>query len=146
MAFAALAALALPACRAQPQPVGQTPIHAEFLLGTLRAEVPPAVGILTCLDVAEVVLRARGLIITDRTSSADMGVLHARQGGSTSSGGWTTIRIEARHRPEGTEIALFTGPFGDEVKSRVLMEAIVTRLIDPEPSPASAGPNINPVP
>lgn len=118
-------AFALGACRAQPQPVGSTGLQAEYTFGTLRTQLDPRIGVLAVLDAAEVELRARGYAIDDRTASDDTAGLTARQSAQDA---WSNVRVSARHRAQGTELAVFAAPLGDEVTSRVLMEAIVARL------------------
>lgn len=120
-----LALLALAACRAQPQPVGATGLQAEYALGTLRTQLDPRIGVLAVVDAAEIELRARGYAIDDRSASDDAASLSARQSAQDA---WSNVRVSARHRAQGTELAVFAAPFGDEVTSRVLMEAIVARL------------------
>lgn len=124
-ALAAAAALLAPGCSA-PARTGETGTSAgAYFLGTLRADVDARIDVLTAASAAESALRARGYVMTGRSESGDWAYLRGRQARALAV---DAVRIEIRHSPSGTRIAVSCEPFGDETTSRVLMEAILARL------------------
>lgn len=112
-------------CQANPQAVGMTGVEASFVLGTLRAQLSPRVTVMTALAAAEIALRDQGFVISDRTASEGRGRLRAKRGNA---GLFAGVVVSVSPAAQGTGISVFVEPMGDEVASRVLMEAIVLRV------------------
>jgi hypothetical protein len=112
-------------CQTTPQPVGATGVQATFVLGSLKAELPPSVGVMTAVAATEVALRDRGYVITSRSAVEDHGRLKGRRAGGADH---ESVVVSVSPTAQGTAVSVFVEPFGDEVGSRILMESIVLRL------------------
>ncbi len=143
LAVAALAGLAALAagCRSQPQPIGQTGVQADYGLGTLKAEISPQVSVVAATTAAEIALRQRGYTIESRVGTHDEGLVVARRARAAL---WESVRVSTYLTPSGTGLSVWVTPVGEEVTSRVVMEAILARLgpgialPTPEAQPAQA--------
>lgn len=80
---------------------------------------------LTVTAAAEVALRERGYSITHKATSSDTAALTAK--GATV-GAIAPLDVVITQTAAGTGIRVKQGAFGDEVGSRVILEAILAKL------------------
>ncbi|MFN0011381.1 MAG: hypothetical protein ACKVS8_07025 [Phycisphaerales bacterium] len=120
-----LAAAVLAACSGPQSEVGRTGIMASSSLGTLEATLPPSIPVLTISAAAERALRARGFTITEKTASEDRAHIEAQQ---RSPGVLESVSVWVSTLAAGPGLRVRVEPLGDEARSRVVMEGILTEL------------------
>jgi hypothetical protein len=115
----------LPACESTTSTVGQSETQAVYSMGSLQVELPPRFDVLTVTAAAEVTLRERGYTITHKSANADRAAFYGR---AATVGAIPQADVVVSQTAGGTGLSLKVGVFGDEVASRVLMEAILAKL------------------
>jgi hypothetical protein len=118
---ATLAACAQPTLGYQ----GKNRVLATYNTPTLKTELPPEVSVEAVADAAEVTLIARGYTIERREVSGDRATVSAKQAGD---GGWDRTVVRGRVTGAGTGLTVVIEPFGDEMISRAILDAILARL------------------
>ncbi|MCC6321026.1 MAG: hypothetical protein IT438_06260 [Phycisphaerales bacterium] len=144
LSAAAVLTVALGGCAAHPEPVAREPVRgqaprrevtAAYSGGTLKTSLDPAFNVLVVHAAAESALRARGYSITSSTGSADHARITARSAGSGV--GLRTILgdiaveqvvVDTVASSDSTDMRVRFEPWGDEPRSRAVMDAVLTRL------------------
>lgn len=129
------AALGLWACQAPPPfAVGQTGLHAQYLLGTLFVTFPlvspdqRTTAELTVLQVAAAAERAllrRGYVIVGRTASEHHARLIGRYAGQFPH---EDLEVNASTDQNGVGLAISPKPLGDSAEAQALLEDILIFL------------------
>lgn len=115
----------LAGCRANPAPVGAAGTQAVYRLGSLDAVLPPQVPMLTIAAAAEEALLARGYSIVSAEATAD----RCRVVGlGPQAADYERVIVAGSAAAAGPRVSVHVQPFGDEVASRVIMEALLARL------------------
>jgi hypothetical protein len=126
LALAALPSLAACATRSDRHGDDRS-IRAVYTFGTLSCELPSTVPVLTAAAAAETTLRRRGYVITESGGTSDQARIVARIGGRDHGDDETTI-IQSRVSRTGTMLTIHSGPLGDEVASRAILDGVLASL------------------
>ena len=129
LAIAAMVAgLVLGACQNQrvvPLAGADHSIVTEYSWGSLSANLPPEMGVLTVGAAAESALRGRGYVIDAASGTKD----HVEVIGRASvHSGLDTVHIESALTPTGTSICISVGMFGDQSASRAILDDVLSKL------------------
>ena len=129
------AGLGLLACQAPPPfAVGQTGLHAQYLLGTLFVTFPlvspdqRTTAELTVLQVAAAAERAllrRGYVIVGRTTSEHHARLIGRYAGQFLH---EDLEVNASTDQDGVGLAISPKPLGDSAEAQAVLEDILILL------------------
>lgn len=125
--MAAIAALA--GCAGDPQPVGalqDSALTATYSFGTLTTEVGGnRVRVRDVASAAEASFRRRGYTVRSASISDEK----CRVAGSeVGSGNWQATIVSATPTSNGVRIEVHVEPFGDEDRSRDVMNDVLGRL------------------
>lgn len=139
-----LVGVALCGCASDPQPVGRATeqsergtrdVLASYTGSTLKARLEPVYAVLTVRAAAEQALRSRGYTITESSASADRARVVGRAAGSgrglvtiLGTVGVEQVVVEVVVASNATELRVRFEPWGDEARSRTVMDAVLTRL------------------
>lgn len=113
------------ACSPQLSSHGREHITAAYSLGTLTCDLPDDVRVPAIMAAAEGALRGRGYSISSKASTDDRGRLYARAPRDSQIEG---VSIEARVTSTGHQVSIHVDPLGDDSRSRVLLDDVLTRL------------------
>ena len=100
-------------------------VEARYSCGSLRAELPGEVGVMTVRAAAESVMRARGYVVADAGGTTERTYVVGRRYPDALG---ETVTTSATLGPRGTEIRIDPGFAGDEAMCRGMLEAILARL------------------
>lgn len=104
---------------------GPEQIPARFTLGTLRAELPGSVDVLTASAAAESALRSRGYSVV-RTSITDD---HAVIAGEPPRAGFLeSVSVQISVTNHATAVSVRYEPLGDEPASRAIFDTMLAGL------------------
>lgn len=119
----------LPAC-AKPtlSYQGEDRVLASYSGSTLKTELPPEVSVEAVQAAAESVLLARGYTITTTRHDAEKGRVVGRSPADDEWFGSDETVIRAYVTGAGTGITVNVEPWGDEMASRALLDALLARL------------------
>ncbi len=107
---------------------GKDRVLATYSMPKLKTELPPEVSVEAVTAAAESVLLARGYTITTTRHDAEKGRVVGRSPADT---GWTgadQTAIRAYVTGAGTGVTIEVEPWGDEMASRALLDALLARL------------------
>lgn len=122
----ALALALLVGCKAKPGAQGtDRTIMAAYGVRKLRTELPPTVRVQAVVAAADGALRDRGYGVKSSHATEDSGrvVGEARGGGPLQS-----VVVLSRVVPDGTRVEVLLKPWGDEERSRAILDDILVRL------------------
>ncbi len=117
--------LFLPACQSSYRPQGSNGTVGTYSFGRASVRIAEPLRIQTVIAAANATLRSRGYTIESTESTADEGKIIARQPEFKS---FEKLVVAAALVPGAVEISITQQPFGDEERSRALMDAILQRL------------------
>lgn len=121
-----IAAVSLPACKARPAYQGaDRSIVAAYRIRKLRTELPPSVRVQAVVLAADAALRDRGYAVTSSRATEESGHIEAEPRGA---GDFESVEVTARVIASGTRIEIRINPWGDEPKSRAILDGILARL------------------
>jgi hypothetical protein len=118
--------LALIGCKAKPGAQGtDRTILAAYGVRKLRTELPSSVRVPAVVAAADGALRDRGYGVMSSHATEDSGrvVGEARGGGPLQS-----VVVLSRVVPDGTRVEVLLKPWGDEERSRAILDDILVRL------------------
>lgn len=116
----------LPACKARSAYQGaDRSIVAAYRVRKLRTELPPTVRVQAVILAADAALRDRGYAVTSSRATEDAGHVEAEP---RDAGSFDSVEVTARVIPAGTRIEIRVNPWGDEAKSRAILDGILARL------------------
>ena len=115
----------LAACQSTYRPQGTGGTVGAYRFGRASVRISDPVRIPAIIAAANAALRARGYTIESMQSTADQGCIIARQPDSHS---FDKLVVSANLVPGAVEINITRQPFGDEERSRAVMDAILQRL------------------
>lgn len=130
MAIAAVAVLtgagAPAGCKARAAYQGSDrSVMAAYGLRKLRTELPPTVRVPAVVAAADAALRDRGYAVTSSHASEDAGRVEGEPRGA---GVLESVVVSARLVADSTRVEVVIKPWGDEPKSRAILDAILIRL------------------
>jgi hypothetical protein len=104
-------------------------VLATYSIPTLKTELPPEVAVESIAAAATVVLESRGYTIERSDVSSDRATVSAKMPGDGDlSRGFDRTTVRARVTGAGTGLTITVEPWGDEMISRALLDAILARL------------------
>ena len=115
----------LTACQSSYRPQGSSGTVGTYSFGRASVRIAEPVRIPTIIAAANASLRSRGYTIESTESSVDEGKIIARQPDFKS---FEKLVVSAALVPAGVEISITQQPFGDEERSRALMDSVLQRL------------------
>ena len=121
-----LAFVLLTGCKARIEGAGrEREVQAAYEFRSLSADLTDGVSVRAAAAAAESALRSRGYVITKSDTTSDRSRIEAKSNGD----GWLDkVVFEAGVAGAGTRASFTAEPFGDEVTSRALMDAMLARL------------------
>lgn len=125
LASAVVSVIPLAACSPQLSTHGRENLTAEYSLGNLTCELPDSVRVPAIMAAAEASLRARGYSISSKSTTDDHGRIYARAPREFAIEG---VSIETSVTSAGHQVTIHVDPFGDQARSRVLLDDILARL------------------
>lgn len=117
--------LFLSACQSSYRAQGSNGTVGTYKFGRASVRIAEPLRIQTVIAAANATLRSRGYTIESTESTADEGKIIARQPDFKS---FEKLVVSAALVPGAVEISITRQPFGDEERSRALMDAILQRL------------------
>lgn len=121
-----LALVVLVGCKSRVQGAGQErEIAASYQFRSLSADIDDGLTVRAAAAAAESALRARGYVITSSETTSDRARIEAKASGD---GAFDKMVFDARGTATGTRISLTAEPFGDETRSRTVLDAMLARL------------------
>jgi hypothetical protein len=124
-ALAAVLVAGVAGCHTTEAAQGQSGVTASFYGRTLTAEIPGAVPVQAVSSAAQSALRARGYTITSASASGD----YTRVTAATPRAGiLDQLVVRGRLSSDATRIEVTVEPFGDETRSRAVLDAILASL------------------
>ena len=117
--------LFLSACQSSYRAQGNDGTVGTYSYGRASVRIAEPLRIQTIIAAANTALRARGYTIESTESTADAGRIVARQPDFKS---FEKLVISAALVPGAVEISITQQPFGNEERSRALIDAILKRL------------------
>ncbi len=120
-----LALLLLSACQSSYRPQGTSGTVGTYSYGRASVRIADPIRIHTIIAAANASLRSRGYTIESTESTADGGTIIGRQPDFKS---FEKLIVSAQLAPGAVEISITRQPFGDEERSRALMDSILQRL------------------
>lgn len=124
-AAAALIASALGGCNAEHAYHGSGDILASYSVRTLKADLPPSIRVPGAIAAAGSALRSRGYAVVSSEATEDKGRVVATAPGATM--GERTV-VTVRQTDTGVRVSITAEPFGDESRSRLVLDAMLARL------------------
>jgi hypothetical protein len=119
-------ASALAGCKAVPAQQGRgRQITAVYWQGTLWADLPPTRRVQGVVAASDAGLRDRGYAVTAVRSTEDVGRVAAEP---QTAGPLESVVVDVQLTDDGTRVAITVKPFGDQARSRAILDAILTRL------------------
>jgi hypothetical protein len=116
-------------CATDPEPVGSlqgNSLTATYAMGTLSTTVDKStVGTREVAAAAENVLRRRGYTIRSASISDDLTRI---SGSAVGAGNWDATIVSASRTATGVRIEVHVEPFGDQDKSRAVLNDVLGRL------------------
>ena len=119
-------AVAAAGCASEPKPAGSDrELTAVYVGGTLRTDLGGAIRAPAVAAAAGEALRDRGYAVTGSKVTEDAAEVSGRAPGA---GRFETVTISARAWGDGTRVRIEYGLWGDQARSRALMDAVLSRL------------------
>jgi hypothetical protein len=104
-------------------------VLATYSIPTLKTELPPDVAVESIAAAATAVLEARGYTIERSDVSSDRATISAKMPGDGElSRGLDRTVVRSRITGAGTGLTVTVEPWGEEMISRALLDAILARL------------------
>lgn len=126
MAAAALALASLGGCKAKSGYQGSDrDVLAAYGVRKLRTELPATVRVQAVVAAADAALRDRGYGVTKSHATEDAGRVEAEP---RTAGPLQSVVVTAKVIPDGTRVEVLMKPWGNEAKSRAILDGILVRL------------------
>jgi hypothetical protein len=100
-------------------------VLAAYGVRKLRTELPATVRVPAVVAAADAALRDRGYAVASSHATEDTGRVEAEPRGA---GPLKSVVVTARVIPDGTRVEVMLKPWGDEAKSRAILDGILVRL------------------
>lgn len=126
VAAAAPALIGLGGCKAKAGYQGSDrDVMAAYGVRKLRTELPATVRVPAVVAAADATLRDRGYGVTKSHATEDSGRVEAEP---RTAGPLHEIVVTAKVIPDGTRVEVLMKPWGNEAKSRAILDGILVRL------------------
>jgi len=128
--FVAASALALAAimggCKGAPAYQGsQRDVLATYKVRRLTADLPPTIRVPAAVAAGKGALLSRGYAIKAASMTEDSGHI---EGAPADPGILESIWIDIRQTSSGTRVRIIAEPLGNQVKSRAILDAMLSQL------------------